>query len=206
MQHVNSAISRLEMYFLVGIILGHRFSEHIAEGYAETLCQRAERLTYFANDGGHKLGVYQTLPCPANPAPDNSSGSSVSGYQAYRKLLYRPQSLQLVKSTDCENIAVRLTLAVHRELDNLSGFGVEEWLYAFSCEASSAGCCIKPLRFHRYPVLVIQTKTAERTLSPLRCRAVENSSQRQFVGTREPQGGWDGRFGLRVRAPRGLYD
>src|ERR1700730_1443934 len=55
MQHMNAAKPRLKMYRLVRIVLRHCFAEHVAESDAETLRQRAEGLSHFANDGGHTL-------------------------------------------------------------------------------------------------------------------------------------------------------
>ena len=56
-QHVDSTIARLKMHRLERIIFRDRFTEHIPEGHAESLHQRAECLADFSEDGCHNLGV-----------------------------------------------------------------------------------------------------------------------------------------------------
>jgi len=53
MQHMNPSIAWLEMYRLVGIVLGYRLPKHIPERDAEPLRQSREGLSNFANDGRH---------------------------------------------------------------------------------------------------------------------------------------------------------
>jgi hypothetical protein len=53
-QYVDSAISRLEMYWLVRVILRDGLPEHIPERHSEPLEHRAERLSDFANGRSHE--------------------------------------------------------------------------------------------------------------------------------------------------------
>jgi hypothetical protein len=53
MQHMNPAISRLEVDRLVRVVLRDRLPEHVPEGHAEALGQRCKRLAYFTENGWH---------------------------------------------------------------------------------------------------------------------------------------------------------
>ena len=47
-QNMNPTVARLEMYRLEGIVLGDRFTKHIAESHAESLHQRGKGFTDFS--------------------------------------------------------------------------------------------------------------------------------------------------------------
>lgn len=56
-QNMDSAIARLKMHGLEGVILRDRLPEHVPERHAEPLHQRGECLADFSKDGCHELGV-----------------------------------------------------------------------------------------------------------------------------------------------------
>src|SRR5262249_29508768 len=57
MQHMNAAVPRLEMHRLVRIVLRHGLPEHILEGDAESLGERAKSFRYFTNGRCHSKSL-----------------------------------------------------------------------------------------------------------------------------------------------------
>jgi hypothetical protein len=70
MENMNAAIARLKMHFFIGIVFRNGFREYVTEGDAEASDQRAERLSHFANDGGHRIGSL-TKRCAAGKSAQN---------------------------------------------------------------------------------------------------------------------------------------
>ena len=65
-QHVNSAIPRLEMHWFVWIVLRDRFPEHVPERHAEPFEHGVERLDHFPKRGCHIRKSIRHLSTPAN--------------------------------------------------------------------------------------------------------------------------------------------
>jgi len=56
-QHVNAAVARLKMHWLMRVIFRDRLAEHILEGHEKSLTHCAERREYFADRGCHRAKV-----------------------------------------------------------------------------------------------------------------------------------------------------
>jgi len=56
-EHVDAAVSWLEMDGFFGIIFRDGFPQHVAEGYAKAFYERDERFASFSNDGRHRISV-----------------------------------------------------------------------------------------------------------------------------------------------------